>query len=363
MLTNLRQEHIINELMQAIFSLDTVLAQIVALLSMRQFGFNALDGLLLAVIIFYCYEGYLLGFFRATLDFLSFIVSFLLGLVLFAPVSVWLVSIFALPQGFANAIAFFIIALVSEITITLLLRRLDQFAPARPNKSLSKELFKKIDHPLGVLPGLASSYVILSFLLTVIIALPASPLLKQLVIGSRLGSTLVAHTASVQHALSDVFGGAITDTLNVMTVKPQGDATISLNFHVASPTVDEQAEAAMVRLVNSERQRRGLAPLSVDPALLVLARSYGTDMFQKGFFSHYDTEDKSPFDRMNDAGIIYLHAGENLALAPSTQLSHQGLMNSPGHRANILSPQYKKIGIGVMDGGVYGKMYVQEFTD
>ena len=349
--------------MQAIFSLDTVVTQAVTFLSMRQFGFNALDGLLLVVVIFYCYEGYLLGFFRATLDFLSFIVSFLLGLVLFALVSRWLVDIFSLPQGFANAIAFFLIALMSEIAITLLLRRLDQFAPARPNRSLSKDLFKKINHPLGILPGLASSYVILSFLLTVIIALPASPLLKQLVIGSRFGSTLVAHTASVQHVLSDVFGQAVSDTLNVMTVKPQGDAMISLRFTVASPTVDEEAEAMMVRLVNEERGKRGLSILSVDPALLVLARTYGTDMFQKGFFSHYNKENESPFDRMNDAGIIYLHAGENLALAPSTQLSHQGLMNSPGHRANILSPQYNKIGIGVMDGGVYGKMYVQEFTD
>lgn len=349
--------------MQTIFSLDTVLAQVVTFLSMRQFGFNALDGLLLAVVIFYCYEGYLLGFFRATLDFLSFIVSFLLGLVFFALVSGWLVGIFSLPQGFANAIGFFLIALMSEITITLLLRRLDQFAPARPSRSLSKNLLKKIDHPLGILPGLASSYVILSFLLTVVIALPASPLLKQLVIGSRFGSTLVAHTASVQHSLNKVFGGAIADTLNVMTVKPQDDAMISLRFAVASPTVDEEAEAMMVRLVNEERGKRGLNILSVDPALLVLARTYGTDMFQKGFFSHYNTENESPFDRMNREGIIYLHAGENLALAPSTQLSHQGLMNSPGHRANILSPQYNKVGIGVMDGGIYGKMYVQEFTD
>ena len=83
----------------------------------------------------------------------------------------------------------------------------------------------------------------------------------------------------------------------------------------------------------------------------------------QGYFSHYNPEGESPFDRMEKAEINYLAAGENLALAPTVTLSHQGLMNSPGHKANILSPDYGKIGIGVIDGGIYGKMFVQEFTD
>jgi uncharacterized protein YkwD len=86
-------------------------------------------------------------------------------------------------------------------------------------------------------------------------------------------------------------------------------------------------------------------------------------MLQGGFFSHYDKEGRSPFDRMDDARIAYLSAGENLALAPNTDLAMQGLMNSPGHRANILSKNFGHVGIGVMDGGIYGKMFVQEFTN
>ena len=86
-------------------------------------------------------------------------------------------------------------------------------------------------------------------------------------------------------------------------------------------------------------------------------------MLQRGYFSHYNPENKSPFDRMESYGINYGFAGENLALAPSASLAHQGLMNSQGHRANILSPNYKKVGIGIVDGGVYGKMVAQEFSD
>ena len=66
---------------------------------------------------------------------------------------------------------------------------------------------------------------------------------------------------------------------------------------------------------------------------------------------------------MDKAGIHFQAAGENLALAPNINLAHQGLMNSPGHRANILSPDFKKVGIGVIDGGIYGEMFVQEFSN
>ncbi len=68
-------------------------------------------------------------------------------------------------------------------------------------------------------------------------------------------------------------------------------------------------------------------------------------------------------DRLNEAAISYSVAGENLALAPTVQTAHNGLMNSEGHRKNILDPEFKKLGVGVIDNGVYGKMFVQVFTD
>lgn len=83
----------------------------------------------------------------------------------------------------------------------------------------------------------------------------------------------------------------------------------------------------------------------------------------RGYFSHYTPEGLSPFDRMNAAGMSFSFAGENLALAPNVAMAMQGLMNSAGHRANILSPNFGKVGIGVIDGGIYGEMFCQEFTD
>jgi uncharacterized protein YkwD len=66
---------------------------------------------------------------------------------------------------------------------------------------------------------------------------------------------------------------------------------------------------------------------------------------------------------MSKVGIRYSFAGENLAFAPSTEFAMTGLMNSPEHRENILSPNYTRVGIGVIDAGIYGKMFTQEFAD
>jgi uncharacterized protein YkwD len=119
----------------------------------------------------------------------------------------------------------------------------------------------------------------------------------------------------------------------------------------------------MLALVNAERVERGLKPLAADPEITPVARAHSQDMFSRGYFSHYTPEGKDPFDRMKSAGIKYYSAGENLALGQTLRICHEGLMNSPGHRANILNPSYGRLGIGILDGGAYGLMISQEFRN
>jgi uncharacterized protein YkwD len=119
----------------------------------------------------------------------------------------------------------------------------------------------------------------------------------------------------------------------------------------------------MLDLVNGERVKAGLQPLAPDAELTEVARKHSADMFARGYFSHYSPEGRSPFDRMREARVTYLTAGENLALAPTLTIAHNGLMNSPGHRANILRGQFGRVGIGVMDGGWRGLMISQEFRN
>jgi uncharacterized protein YkwD len=86
-------------------------------------------------------------------------------------------------------------------------------------------------------------------------------------------------------------------------------------------------------------------------------------MFVRGYFAHVNPDGKDPFDRMRDFNVRFMTAGENLALAQTVGIAHNNLMNSPGHRANILNPDFGRLGIGIMDGGFYGLMISQEFRN
>jgi uncharacterized protein YkwD len=119
----------------------------------------------------------------------------------------------------------------------------------------------------------------------------------------------------------------------------------------------------MLDLVNAERVANGLQPLAPDPELTEVARRHSADMFARGYFAHDTPEGRTPFDRMHESNIRFLTAGENLALAPTLSIAHRGLMNSPGHRRNILRPQFGRVGIGIMDGGMRGLMVSQEFRN
>ncbi|MCF6136267.1 CAP domain-containing protein [Pseudalkalibacillus berkeleyi] len=124
-------------------------------------------------------------------------------------------------------------------------------------------------------------------------------------------------------------------------------------------TADEQQ---MLDLVNQERQKAGVAPLKADPELTKMARVKSQDMIDNNYFDHNSPTYGSPFDMMDQFGIEYQTAGENIAGNSSVQGAHTSLMNSDGHRKNILGSQYTKIGIGIVDGGPYGKMFTQAFT-
>jgi uncharacterized protein YkwD len=74
-------------------------------------------------------------------------------------------------------------------------------------------------------------------------------------------------------------------------------------------------------------------------------------------------EGKDLGNRLQQARVRYLSAGENLALAPTLHSAHTGLMRSPGHRANILRPQFGRLGIGILDAGSHGLMVTQAFRN
>jgi uncharacterized YkwD family protein len=121
-------------------------------------------------------------------------------------------------------------------------------------------------------------------------------------------------------------------------------------------------EQQMLNLVNQARAQNNVPTLQVDMKVTNTARLKSQDMINNNYFSHNSPTYGSPFDMMKSFGISYVKAGENIAGNQSVQAAHNALMNSSGHRKNILDPDFTHIGIGIKKGGSYGNMFTQQFV-
>lgn len=316
-------------------------------------GLNWLDIIIIVVFILYGLEGIQVGLASSLFDLLSFILSFILGIALYSKIAIVLINNFAISSGMANAIGFFLVAFIAEIVVSVILKRL----------KIQNVFLEKVNKILGFLPSFASAFILLAFLLSLVASLPLSPFLKKSISSSKIGNAILSQTQGFESSLNSIFGGAIHDTLNFLTVEPQSNEKVVLNFKTTDVQIDAISEEKMLKMVNKERNSKGVPPLIMDNTLEEVARNYAKDMLGRGYFSHYTPEGLSPFDRMGMENISFTSAGENLALSPNVDLAMQGLMQSKGHRDNILSPDFGRIGIGVIDAGVYGEMFVQEFTN
>jgi len=322
---------------------------------------NFIDIAIILIIAFYAFEGYVLGFIRATADFITFILSFSFGLIFYEAISLFLFEKFQIPKGIGNALGFFIAAFISEIFFLILFRSF--LYPFITQQTKKYSIPKEVDRFTGAVPGTLSGIVLISFVLTMIVALPVSAFLKNAVSASRLGNPLVSNIQGIDKDLNEVFGRALSDALTFLTIEPESKEFLKLNFEIINAKIQREQELQMLSLINSERKKENLTALSEDQSLREVARDHCRDMLERGYFSHYTPEGRSPFDRMAQNDIIFEFAGENLALAPNAELAMQGLIRSPGHRANILSENFGRVGVGAIDAGIYGEMFCQEFTD
>lgn len=141
-------------------------------------------------------------------------------------------------------------------------------------------------------------------------------------------------------------------------------AMIYPNQKLNIPNIDnvKNVEEEVLSLVNQERSKIGLKPLQMDWELARVARMKSQDMAQKNYFSHTSPTYGSPFDMMKQFGISFRTAGENIASGQTTPKEvMESWMNSQGHRANILKPEYTHLGVGYYRGGSYGHMWTQMF--
>jgi uncharacterized protein YkwD len=318
---------------------------------------NPIDVLLVIVVLLSVLNGYRRGFVHGILDLAGWVLSLIAGLRYYQPVAQWIgprINLWS--EVWDQPIAFVIVALIAGVAVHVvgywLLRRLPEDIHER-----------RVNQLFGVVPGFVNGLITSAILSALLLAIPLNEGLSERTRDSAIVNRLAVYAERLEGQLRPVFADAIARSLNLLTIRPDSNERVTLPFTVENPRPRPDLEKRMLDLVNQERQAAGLQPLAPDPELTEVARRHSADMFARGYFAHDTPEGISPFDRMRAANIRFTTAGENLALAPTIPVAHTGLMNSPGHRANILRKEFGRVGIGVMDGGMRGLMVSQEFRD
>lgn len=315
---------------------------------------NWVDYVILGTLAFFALEALGRPFFWELIDLLSFIISGLIAFTFYNVPGRFFENEFKVPHGLSLVLGFMSAWFLSEVAFYLIIRII---LPKLPNLALKGSRF------LSVFPALLRGLIFTAVILVMVATFPIQPALKKAVLDSKIGSQILKRAYALDQPVKQVFGGIANDSLTFLTIKPKTDEKINLGFQTNDISEDRTSEETMFNLVNKERVKMGLKALVLDEGLAAIAKDHSADMLRRGYFSHYSPEGLTVADRVLNAGIDFIVVGENLAYAPSVDLAHQGLMNSPGHRANILSTGYSKLGIGVMDSGVYGKMFTQVFTN
>lgn len=318
---------------------------------------NYIDLIIIVVLLYFATEAFRHGFWVLLADFIAFFGSLVLSLRTYKYISNFFKLNFNLTSAVSNALGFLLSAVIVESLLAIVLGFLLLKIPEKVRKH-------KLNKFLGIFPGLGEGIILVSFLLTLVMAFPIKPNIKNDITNSKIGSFLLEKTVGAEGAINEVFGGVINDSLTYLTIHPASNESVSLDDVLTlNLSVDENAEEVLFKKVNEERRKLAIEELAWNPEIVPVARSHAKDMWERKYFSHYSPEGKDVGDRLLKGGVDYQVAGENLALAPTVSIAHTGLMNSEGHRENILNPEFHKIGIGVIDNGIYGKMFVQVFTD
>lgn len=316
---------------------------------------NWVDLILVMIVLLAVVAGWYRGFISSILSLMVWTGSFVVAYLLY-PYVAGFINTIVNAGPWLLAIAFILTAIIAGTLLSILAGYITRAAPIEVHRSI-------INRILGIIPGAIMGYTYAVIFSAIILALPIRDGITEKARSSRLGVQLAMQSEWTNRKLAPVFDEAIRQTINSLTVQPGSDEKVNLTFKIDNATAKPNYETEMLQMINSERQKRGLKPLVADPEMLQVARAHSQDMFAKGYFAHDDLDGKDPFDRMRAANIHFSTAGENLALAQTVEIAHVNLMNSPGHRANILNPSFGRVGIGILDGGFYGLMISQEFRN
>ena len=323
---------------------------------MTGLDFSPVDAAVLVIIAVAAWYGYRTGFIATTYSLATWILALAAAVAFDGPASALLERLAKLPRPLATTLGFVVIILVAEA----LFAAAGHFAIRPVVGAIRRSRFGAVDRIFGTLPGVIRALLIVAVAVLAIEALPVASEVKAAVETSRTARAVNAEIGAFQpqiEALAGQLGGSA-----LLVTRIGEDQTEHLDLPDGLDLApDPIAERQLFDLVNEERRQRNLLPLVWDERLVPVARAHSAEMFRLKYFSHDSPVAGSPFDRLKAAKITYSRAGENLAYAQSVAVAHRALMDSPGHRENILRPEFTRIGIGVINAGIYGRMVTQLF--
>lgn len=315
-----------------------------------------MDAAVLALMGVAAWFGYRAGFVATMYSLASWILAVAAALAFEGPAATFIETLAGLPKPLAATIGFVVTIIAVEALFSAA-----GYVAIRPIVALvRRSALSAVDRILGTVPATIRALFIVAITILTIQALPASSEVKAAVEMSRTARLVNAEVAAFQPQIEAFTGQLSGSSLLVTRIGEDQTEHLDLPDRI-DLAPDPIAEHQLFDLVNEERVQRGLGALARDERLVSVARSHSEEMFKLKYFSHESAVSGSPFDRLMVAAISYTGAGENLAYAQSVSVAHRALMDSPGHRENILRPEFSRIGIGVINGGVYGRMVTQLF--
>ncbi|MFD0750369.1 CvpA family protein [Mucilaginibacter calamicampi] len=315
---------------------------------------NYIDIVLLLVMALSVWFDIKRGFIISSLFLVSWVSSLTAGFIIYKPLGNILLKVLPIVEFWIYPLAFVLTIITARYLFDKITVRILDNVPERVDDHIVNKL-------AGVIPGVVNGFVWSALLATFLFLTPLTNVSRD-AHDAYLTKGLTSKVSWLEKKLSPIFGEAFNKTIKKTTVDGEHDM-VTLPFKVKDAVVRRDLEAEMLALVNKERAAKRLKPVVADEELAKVARKHAMDMFVRGYFSHYTPEGKDPFDRMRKDKIVFLTAGENLALSQTLDMAHDGLMKSPGHRANILNPTFGRLGIGILDGGIYGLMITQNFRN
>lgn len=317
-----------------------------------------IDWLIVIVVTYAAIDGWNQGLIVKLAKTFSFLISLWIAVRYHSDVGAFIIEKFALPSSWKDVLGYLLLAVPAEIVLNSLLGwRLIKIPQNVVNSTFNRWV--------GSLFSGANSLLFLAFLFLVILSLPIRGPIRRDITNSLIGSNLVFLSMYYGELTKPSLDTVTRDALNFITIKPHSKELINLDVFPTQNQLrsDDETERRMIERVNNEREKTGLSELRIEEKLTLIARNHSRDMFERRYFSHYSPEGHDVSYRARDGGIAFTLIGENLAYAPDGETAHEGFMNSEAHRKNILDPAWSRIGIGVIDGDVYGKMFTQVFAN